>query len=249
MVVPVALVTGLIAAMVGCGAWNRGLAEQTITLTERELPLARPDRAEVPEEDRGVPRLRLEWQPRRDALDARNWLGDQTLEALGFELSVRPGDPAAERVYGRRALPRVGWVVFELNGPAYREIERRRAVTAGVDTPAGGAVAAGRRRIPGRPDIPQSRLVPIDAGRDRQALLDRHGDGGHLVLPAIFAIEWTPASAGGPLVSGSLRAVVTSRLTVPAEWRGAVDAPQYEVDVAVGRAGLPWITAIRPRDR
>jgi hypothetical protein len=232
--VPAAVALLTVVAFITLSGWNRSApARQQITLSERELRLWNT----VPSsngDDSGV-QLHIEIQRRDDPLDARNWLTEERLRALGFSFDVAPGAPEAQRAY-LRALPRIAWVAFELNGPAWREIERRLAL---------------------RPDAPErhgtmiepSRLVPVDASLDVDTLVARYPKD-HLVVRASIELDFLPPANKGPLVFGRIRNVIPSAVTVPREFgdrflpRGARPPSHYGVELAIGRLGIPYVTGI-----
>ena len=126
-------------------------------------------------------------------------------------------------------------MAFELNGPAWRDIERRLAL---------------------QPQMPErhfasewSRLVPVDASLDFDALLTRYPQD-HLILRASIGLGFVPAQNKGPLVYGRIRNVIPSAVTVPHELseqllpRGARVPPHYDIEMAVGRLGIPFVTGI-----
>jgi hypothetical protein len=234
----------VVAAFVAAAGWNRsGEPRSSITLTERELSL--PWMREIaPGDDPGL-QLRLEMTHRSEPLDARNWLPETRLRALGFPLNIPLGDPAAEETY-RDVPARLAWVALEYDGPVWRDIERRAALRAGAD------------RVG-----PHSRLVPVDAALDAATLHIKYPTG-HLIVRAVIALSYVDARNGGPLVYGWVRSLVPSTVTVPKHLRSIVDdltraevraertagqevelAPRYEADLAVGRLGLPYIKELR----
>jgi hypothetical protein len=226
----------IVVALIGLNGWNRsGEALQRITLTERELPIAWGG----PDDERGM-RLRVEHQGRFEPLDARNWLSDERLRELGFVFDIMPGAPEAGETY-RRLLPKIAWVAFEYNGAAWREIERQHALYAPMPSP------YARHNSP-------SRLVPVDASPDFNTLVSRY-PAGHLVLRASIQIGYLEPSNKGPLVYGYIRRIIPHDVSVPRHLADRVArfrvrdenvAPRYEVDVALGRLGTPYITDIRP---
>jgi hypothetical protein len=132
-------------------------------------------------------------------------------------------------------------VVFEYDGPQWRDIARRRAV-------------AEPRALP-VPTLP-SRLVPVDAGLDFDALRTRY-PAGHLILRGVIGLSYVPASRGGPMLHGVLREVVPRAISVPYAFREVADGlaatgesgavePRYEVELAIGTLGLPYVRALRP---
>jgi hypothetical protein len=234
----------VVAAFVAVAGWNRsGEPRLVLTLTERELAL--PWTSEMaPGDDPGL-QLRVEITHRGEPLDARNWLPETRLRALGFPLNIPLGDPTAEESY--RDLPaRVAWLALEYDGPVWRDIERRAALHAESDR-------SGRR----------SRLVPVDAAPDAASLHTKYPTG-HLIVRAIIALSYVDARNGGPLVYGWVRAIVPSTVTVPKHLRSVVAGlihpevrtertasqpvemtPRYEVDLAIGRLGLPYVSGLR----
>jgi hypothetical protein len=232
--VPAAVALLTVVAFITLSGWNRSAPPRLqIALSERELrlwittPSANGD-------DSGV-QLRIATQRRDDPLDARNWLTEERLRALGFSFDVAPGAPEAQRTY-TRMLPRMAWVAFELNGPAWLDIERRLALQPD---------ALERQRT-----ITQdSRLVPVDASLDVDTLLARYPRG-HLVLRASIELDFVPPANKGPLVYGRIRNVIPSVLTVPRQLRdrflprGAPPPSHYDVELAVGRLGIPYVTGI-----
>jgi len=240
-IIPVLLAVGWLVAT---GVWNRTEAVVRVTLTAREA-------AWQAGEGTMPPRLWITWEPRADPLDARNWLTYDRLRRLGFDLSVPAAAPSADRIY-ERMLPRRAWVVFEHDGDAWQAIERRRQLAPGED---GGDRFAS-----------SSRLVPVDAGPEAAELAERYGDGRHLIIPAWIELQWVGPETGGPLVYGTIRALDPPSITVPSRLAGylralapaapdrppgtppaarAVTTPRYDVELAVGRLGIPWIVEIR----
>lgn len=246
LLLPLVALVVTVAGVLAFAAWNRSDPRQRLTLTERELTL--PWQGQNSEAEEGELRLPIEWERRDGPLEERNWLTEDKLREIGFNLWTPVGAPGAERAYAR-ALPRTGWVVLEYDGPAWREIDRRRQLR--IDMPAPRSA-----REP-------SRLVAIDAGSNREALARRHGDAQSLILPAVFQLGWLSPEAGGPLVYGYVQRLVVRELTVPRRLSSALAdlrtpppgrsapppspprPPRFEVDVAVGRSGFPWITDIR----
>lgn len=234
---PALIVVLVVATYVGVAGWNRSAPPQlVITVTERELELS-AGAAAAPGDDPGL-RLSLRYEGRHDPLDARNWLPEARLREIGFPFQVPVTAPRAFETYAR-VPPRTAWVVFEYDGPQWMEIARRRALQD----------EQGRRQ----PEM-TSRLVPVDAGPDFEALRRRYPTG-HLMLPGVIGLAYVGAADGGPMVYGTLRQIVPHTLAVPRRLRSVLDdlagreqevtAPRYEVDVAVGRLGLPYVRAVR----
>lgn len=222
-----------VGALLAAATWNQGGDAPAMVLSERELALPwdwPSDRAEA--------RLRLQWQARSDPQDARAWLTEVKLREIGFTLGVPAGAPEAADVYGR-SLPRLAWVAFELNGPAWRVIEQRRAMLADPADPARHD-----------PRLAPSRLVPVDAGPDPEPLRRRYANAPVVVLPAVIRMRYRTTPAEGPSVWGEVASLVSPDVTIPARLRGhlpprgSADA-HYEVDFRVGRLGAAWVEDLR----
>jgi hypothetical protein len=236
-----------VASLVGLAGWNKSSeAQGPLTLTEREMPLGTQL---VSIDDGDGLQLPIVFQWRANPLDTLNWLPESKLRALGFPLNVPPGDPNALQIYADLP-PRLAWIVLEYDGPAWKEIERRRQV----------------QRQDLRDRNADSRLVPVDAGLDATALRNQYSKG-HLIVRGVIAINFLGPSSGGPLLYGSLRELVPSMVTVPRQYVPTLvglapvsvppslpDAPRpelvprYEVEVGVGRIGIPFIKGIRRLD-
>ena len=236
--VPALVVMLAVVSLVGAAQWNRsGEPRLTITLTERELPLiAVPPSATG--EDPGV-RLRIAFEYRLEPLDARNWLPESRLREVGYFFNVPIGSPDAADEYDN-VPPRVAWIAFELDGPAWREIERRRGLTP--EEP---------RHFP----YARPRLVPVDAAADFETLRGRYPTG-HLIVRGVIRLGFVGPERGGPLVYGMLREVVPANIAVPAHLRSVFDGlpdsgpgpevtPRYEAEVAIGSLGLPYLRSAR----
>jgi hypothetical protein len=235
LIVPAVTTLLVVVLLIVVNGWNRsGEPPQRITVTQRELPLgwAGPD-------DRRGARFRIDYEGRYDPFDARNWLTEERLRALGFAPDVMPGAPEAGDTY-RRMLPKTAWVAFEYDGNAWRDIERRRELAQSN---------AENRYSP----YPSSRLVPVDASLDRDALLRRYPTG-HLVLRASIEIRYLEPGNRGPLVYGYISRIIPGEVSIPRDLadrvrdlgvRGEKGEPRYEVDLAVGHLGIPFVTDVR----
>ena len=227
-----------VSSLFGAAAWNRSGEVQTIVLSERELALPWG----WPSDDTDA-RLRLQWQGRLEPQDARLWLTDMKLLELGFTTGVPAGAPEAERLYGR-SLPRLAWVAFELEGPAWKAIAERRMLSAKADDE--------RQFAPPRND---SRLVPIDAAAARDSLRRRHVNAPVIVVPAVIQMRYRNWPNEGPSVWAEVASLVAPDVSIPARLRGRLppgprpadaDAPRYVVELRVGRLGAVWVEDIRP---
>jgi hypothetical protein len=241
---PGLMVILVVAGLVGTATWNRSSPpRQMLVLTEHELSLPSDSGGE---DDHGL-QLRIEIERRYDPLDARNWLSEDRLRALGFSLDVPAGAPEAQDAYNN-VPPRVGWLVLEYGGTAFQEIERRRAMK--------------REAQQWREAYPTTRLVPVDAGPDFDTLRAKYASG-HLILRAIFGLSYIgPSDSGpfrGPLLYGLVREIVPGNVTVPRRFRpviaglalpsalpdGSPRPPRYEAELATGPLGVAYLRGLR----
>jgi hypothetical protein len=248
ILIPGLLVILVVMSLVGLSGWNRGAEpRQVIELTERELQIPY-----VTPEDRegGTISLRLQFEGRDEPLDARNWLSEDKLRALGFDLATPVAAPEAAYRY-RRTPPRVAWVAFEYDGPAFQEFARRRALQKQNE----GALWRGR--------LEPSRLVPVDAAPDFESLRARYPTG-HLIVRAIIVLNYLGPSARGPLLYARVRETVPSRIAVPKHLRDVLlilpefpatgpdgphgeVPPRFDAEIAGGPLGVLYLRSLRAR--
>jgi hypothetical protein len=256
ILVPAIIALLLVGGLVAVGVSNRsGETAPLLTLTERELSLSSAG-GELAQE--GALRLRFVVDPRSDPLDARNWLTLDRLRAIGFAVDVPPGSPDARDTY-RRAPRRIAWVAFEYDGPAAADAARRRAVTDQATLEQG----------PWRGGIEPSRLVPVDADLDREALA-RRLSAAHLILRAVIFLRLHESATTGAVLYGGVQELVPPEMIVPRHLQQplrdlappelpppdrsvttssrAPRAPRFDVDVAVGRFGIPYVARVGTRD-
>jgi hypothetical protein len=249
ILIPGAAVVIVVMSLVGLSGWNRtSEPNQIIELTERELSL--PFGIGQPSREGTALSLQLQYEGRYEPLDARNWLSEDRLRALGFNLMTPAGAPEAADRY-RRAPPRVAWVAFEYDGPSYQAIARRRAVEQEKEKP----VWRGR--------VEASRLVPVDAAPDFESLRARYPTG-HLIARALIRLNYRGPSDGGPIIYGTVPEIVPSRVTVPRQWREVLVnlpplpptgpdgphteiPPRYTAEIASGPLGVLYVRRVRLR--
>jgi hypothetical protein len=249
ILVPAVTALAVVAVLVGVASYNRSRAPLTaLALTEREVRLAHDY------DEKGQERelqLWIAFEPRSDRFDARNWLTEDRLRALGFALDWPAGAPEAEDRYQRQPA-RLAWIALEYDGPAAKEIARQQQMG-----PSHGMMRGAW--------LDSSRLVPVDAAREVEPLLRRYPTG-HLIVRGVIDLVFTPAEQGGPMVHGIIRQLTPSTVTVPLELRPLLEdlarslrrdppaegvrilEPRYQVDVAIGPLGLPYVTSVRRTD-
>lgn len=175
--------------------YNRGEAESTLNLTERELNL--PYQWGFEKENSGIA-LILKWrtlaEEREDVYGLRTgysglgsapeWLDKPTLTALGFDVS-KSEDTDQGRMYYDKMLSRDVMLVLELDGPAYRRALARAQLrlqkeTSLLETNPGKKefderVKNAKRALYQEERI-YSRLFVVDAGLDALVLRTRYPD-------------------------------------------------------------------------
>jgi hypothetical protein len=234
---PAIVVMLAVMIFVAVAGWNgSGEPRLLITLTERELTLI--PRGGLTATESSTVRMRIEHHYRHEPLDARNWLPESRLREIGFFFNVPIGAPQAADAYDH-VPARLAWVVFEHDGPQWRDLERRSRLRDPNQVPVA---------------LMQSRLVPVDAGLDFDILRRRYPTG-HLIARGEIGVAYLPAANGGPLLYGTLRGLIPHTLTVPHRFRPVLEGltesrdsatrPRYEVELAVGTLGLTYIRSLR----
>jgi hypothetical protein len=269
LVVALAVLAAVNLAVLTSAWGNRaGTPGATVWLDERELEIVRNDARE----DSSVT---LRWRIADSPAYAnppwieRGWLDSGTLAAIGFDVSIAPGDPRAPGHY-RSQLPRKAYVAFAVGGTewaAFLQRVRERADARLRDLGSEpGHESVLLRELAGSAARRVSRLVPVAAGLDPTALRERTRAHPELmILPAVIRVWREEGRAGGPTVRGTLSNLLPRELNVPRDLRIALDrlAPprgqQYRyVDgvptlgadsrfsalVRVGAHGEPFVVAV-----
>ncbi len=182
-------------------AYNRGAAESTLKLTERELHL--PYSWGFGKENSGIA-LTLQWRVLAERGsgffgngisfagfgNAPGWLDKTKLAALGFDVS-RSEDTPEGRMYYDKMLPKEELLVLELDGPAYRAALARMQQDL-QDQEAIEKANPGKKEFEDRAknarealdheEHVNSRLFVVDAGRDSASLRARYPDRNHYAI-------------------------------------------------------------------
>lgn len=263
------------AAVFAHVAWNRaGGPTARLALTDRELRLPDDYRYDLDDrdEDTGI-RVWLEVQE-----TGPDWLDREKLGELGFDVALDPDADGAEIRY-RNLLPREVWAVLEHDGEAWRswleareaEVEEVRREVERGDEGRDDLRSAEERLAEQR--IEASRLFPVDAGLDRDALRQRYGDSGrYAVVPATVSLRRVVRRGEPGELEGSVT-LLANDLTVPLRLRPPVEraieerrrqwrawrqrarptgewgaeppqAPVLRAEVAFGRLGEPWLVSV-----
>ncbi len=279
------VVTNLV--VVAAAVWNRGGAPRgAVVLTERELALPegiRDERSgvslelvlthEAPDRVERVARWRRFDLPEVEY----GWCDRGKLGELGFRTALDPSDPKAGEYYGRQLLRPV-WLVLEYDGDAWARwlAERQASVEAmrrGVEAGTGdrGALADAEALL-ALDRTMRSRLFPIDAGLDAEALSRRYGDSGRrLIVRGLIRAEIVPTEDATPRVLGKVGGPIVRWIHVPRELAGPIEPlfpnetfrdvaererreaaegwpepapPRYRAELAVGRRFEAWLTRV-----
>jgi len=167
-----------------------------------------------------------------DQRSPTEWISEQQLRELGFDLNVPPKDPRARKVYESQS-PRRVVAAFEYDGPAW------------------AATAEARERMKTEikdPWITKSRLVPVALANDVASLRSRFPDRTKVILLPVVVRLW----AGELRIHASITDVPT-RIYVPSELSRGFDRmtdrtpdsrQRYKVRVRFGANLEPWVTAV-----
>lgn len=278
-------------AILSAAGWNRrGEPQAELSLTERELalPAARQDEGTglelslvMTHEPPGAVRRTARWKRYELPSVDYGWLDRAKLLELGFRVDVDPARAGAGEHYSH-AMPRRAYLVVEYDGEAWNRWIRareehvrqvRRKVEEGAAEPSALGDAEALLVID---RTMRSRLVPVDAGTDADALRRRYGDRRrHAVVTGWVRPKVVQPENGVPTLGGVVSGLVVSRVHVSRElrrhletflpeetWeeveareRAAADrgwpsptAPRYGATLAVGRRYEPWLVSVATVD-
>jgi hypothetical protein len=253
-----------------------GTPEATLQLSERELELPYPWRDFREDSGLALNlRWRLPvGDAREDAHFAgqygvftpASWLDADKLAALGFNLPPLPDEFDAQR---RSPPAREAWLALEIDGPAYAhsvQVAQDQLAAAQRVLDANPEDTQQRFRVDTARDLLRqadeewSRLFVIDAGRDPAALRARYPDRERYAIvrgrvrPVVEAPD--PGNPQRREWRGLVQDVSVATVHVPLALRAAFEASpgdawqpsqaRYEVTLAWGRRGEPWIVAAQP---
>ena len=271
-VAAIALVVSVNAlVLVRVAANRRGEPDASLTLTERELPIAY---VSPNSESSGVSlRFNVEhfvpWSSAGSCgdreLDPLAWLDGEKLAALGFRVSV-PNSWEEADILIQRQLPREAFAVLELGGRAWERYRERLAERYSLSAQeVCDAKPAPAPNVSDRTDAERalrfgSRLFVVDVGNDPSALRRQYPDrNSYLIAPAKVHVFLSRHCASlSSTVRGSVSLLI-DEVNVPRRLQaklpsverpasygwGGERAPRYEVVLASGKNHEPWIQEIR----
>jgi len=214
---------------------NRSGGREAMVLSEREVFVS-PRTG-----DNTTVYVSLIWH--RPSMRRDTWFDAEKLRQLGFDVGPGGDAPGAESHY-RRQMPRDVFVVFELDGPAWRaflEEHARDPAPPGTDRTIVEELA--RRG---------TRLVPVDVDRDAAVLESRYPDARRYLITAGTARPQLVAAPNEPpSVVGTVDRLMPQQIHVAREWAAELPPPSefvpvpFEVEIRYGLNYEPWVTAIR----
>lgn len=245
MFIAIGLLVLVNAAVLAGVVYNRsGEPDATVTLTERELPLASyygySDR-----ENTGLS-LRLDWsknsawfhgfyfgEPRNNR--QAEWFNKEKLEAIGFDCKLPLDAPGAE-VHYRKMLPIKTYAVLEYEGSAWESwlADEQKALAETEAKAQAGSISPKQLKEAqagfDREVRTHSRLFVIDAANDAAALRKQYGERGrYLILPATVRLQYYPSTRDKdtgqvpPRIEGIVSEILTDNIYVPKEHRAVLE--------------------------
>jgi Domain of unknown function (DUF4824) len=214
---------------------NRSGGREAIVLSEREVFVS------LRTDDNTTATLSLMWH--RPSMRRDTWFNVEKLRRLGFDVGPVGDAPGADSHY-RRQMPRAAFVVFELDGAAWRAFLEERArdpAPPGTDRAIADELAKGGPR-----------LVPVDVDQDAAVLESRYPDArSYLITAGTVRAQLVSAPNESPYVVGTIDRLMPQQIHVPREW--AAELPpsrecvplRFEVEIRYGLNYEPWVTAIR----
>jgi len=215
--------------LVGVARNRSGHPQQTIQLTERELPMNYRGN-----EDTGIS-LRLQWGQRSFSRGGYPLLDQAKLESLGFDCK------AALRDTKRQPLDRPAFLVLELNGSTWQSWLKSAEET---------------KTVPDSVKMAQSKIFVVDAAKTPEPLLAKYTDRKmYLVTRGVvrlFVNTWD-AKVQNPRLESSISELLPGTIHVPLPLSNmlanrSANTPaldfHYTVTLAYGSRFEPWVVKV-----
>ncbi|MCK4704057.1 MAG: DUF4824 family protein [Gammaproteobacteria bacterium] len=252
-------------------AYNRSAEPLvSIELTERELPIWQSYNST--DENSGTS-LTLEWQlfdPDEDPNYLSNtygtpiWLDDKKLTALGFDLEELKSDKDRYQ-YNTSQLSTEVVVVLEYQGESYHKLlalaesKAERLRKSAADSPDDDDQLKELNNFENklsRLKTSQSRLYAVDAGLDKQALIQKYADQNkYLFARGEIGLSWNDDD-----IEGRIRQLYIPQIHVPLpfsnmlsgftpgdrynSYNSEITPPRYKVQLNIGQRLEPWIVSV-----
>lgn len=256
-------------------AYNRsGDPLQSLELTERELPIRQSFNSK--EENSGTT-LSLQWQifdpdEAPKYLSTRYgspiWLDDEKLTELGFDIKEFKSDTDKYR-YRTSLLTTEAILVLEYQGENYQkalalvESKADRLRQSVVDTPDDDELLDelnDYEELLTQFKVSHTRLYVIDAGLDKQALMQRYaGKNNYLLARGEIGLSWNEDE-----ISGRIRQLYIQQVHVPlplservitlangeaySSYNNNPILPRYRVRLNIGKRLEPWIESVTQQE-
>ncbi len=262
-------------ALTGVAQNRSGEPESRVSLSQRELihPWAHQQMGLGSDEENSGVSLTLDWRVPQFSLEnysdrgsrggVPDWLDDQRMADLGFDVARIRGDDARRSHYLMQSEREV-LVVLELAGSAWQQaLEKARqrqaqqeAMLAANPTKKELIEAAERARTAlQREESENSRLFAIDVGTELTTLRAKYPDRGRYLILKSTLRPTTTLINHKRVVTGYLGGLRVPQINVPHSLRGIFETPRSQVSgstpkrppftavVAIGKRLEPWMEA------
>lgn len=226
---------------------NRASIVQSIKLSERELAI---DSSVFSDPESSGVDLKLKWSVKVGCGSYGYPYGRVLLvtneDYESFMFSNAPGRIGDEE--------REGWILFELNGPAYDQIVEKIESELKQQESNGGEVSDYETKRLERARSEDTRLIAIDASSSFQRMLDQRNrlaktaslDQKYLIAKVLVRRPYGECKKSNNVY---ISKVFFSSINLPAEYgmqlmkseSKSEDSLSYNVDLNIGRLGHPWI--------
>ena len=239
-------------------AYNRsGEPLISIELTERELPIMQSYNSR--EENSGT-MMSLRWQildPDEDikyvstTYGTPAWLDDDKLIELGFDIAELNSD-ADKYQYKTGHFSRKAILVLEYQGESYQKA--LKLAEGNLESAYADELEDYENQL-AQLKISRTHLYVVDAGQDRDLLIQKYADkGNYLLVRGEIGLRWS-----GDIVYGRIRQLYLNQVHVPlplSEQLISMDngetyspynnltPPRYKVRLNIGKRLEPWIKSI-----
>lgn len=247
---------------VGIASNRSGIPEETVELSERELPLAYSS-----DENTGIS-LSFNYN------HGNEWLDKKKLAALGFDCSIPEASTKAALFY-RHMLPRKTYAVFEYAGEAWKrwiQVKENSIAKRKEKVKQGKAEKKDLEelQIELKKDLmTSSRLFAIDANNDPTALRKRYPEQSRfIIVPVVVRLDYNDGPSPSDenkeqnqKIRGYLSEVLVDSIHVPMGKRSLLEPlhyrerleyynrpavePRYMVKLQFGKRYEPWIVDVR----
>lgn len=249
--------------------YNRsGTPDSSVTLTERELPL--PYFYGARKENSGIS-LHIQFRNKGSNIfglayyqQEANWLTEEKLKALGFDVSKTIDEDGDWKNY-KRAREREVILVLEYNGDAYQAtLNAAQQMVAELQANAPYEKTEDQNKLKqAESNLEQeqntaTRLFLIDAGLDEETLRQQYPDNTkYILLKGLAGMYINRIRNSARTYTGYIKSLSVSNVNIPLGYHKALDAaraegyrpgqnqpPRYEVKLNIGKRLEPWVVGV-----